>query len=199
MDTSTFVTLRRSVQVAEYPKWYDLSYGVFTHHVLKSEEDFVKIVAFAYSWMPTVPEWYDSFDWIYCAPLIESLREGDLSVRKALLEHLVPVINNSIVGVSKVLHFISPYNTPIIDSNVIAAWRKLFFPHGLSRGSSQLARLPGDFGNYGKDARKRSRHIQLYVQYWDNMLTWSANCGDMAEMRDIESLLYAYGMQLSGR
>ena len=56
MNEKTYIRLRSSVQGTDY-KRYDVSEHVFLGHPLDCEEDFLKIVAFAYSWMPTIPEW----------------------------------------------------------------------------------------------------------------------------------------------
>ena len=59
-----------------------------------------------------------------------------------------------------------------------------------------LAALPSNFGAYGSDTEKRSRHIDLYIRYAENMFAWEKALGNVT-VRDIEAKLYLLGKQIS--
>jgi len=178
--------------------WYRKSEPILRSQVISSEEDFIKLVAFAYSWMPTIPEWHCELNWPECKKALAKLENGDEGALKQILELTVPSINNSIVGASKVLHFAYPQRAPIIDSNVVIGWRALFFPKGV-RGKakrSEAAALPSNFGAYGSNAEERSRHIDLYVEYSENLFAWEKQLSNVS-VRGIETKLYLLGKQIS--
>ena len=106
-------------------QWYKLSYCAFLKQPIDSKEDIIRLIAFAYSWMPTIPEIKsDKVEWPRIIRMLKKLRSGDKCQLRELMAELTPVINNSIVGTSKVLHFVAPKHVPIIDSNVVRAWNK---------------------------------------------------------------------------
>mgnify|MGYP001234675850 CR=1 FL=1 len=99
---------------------YNQSYQHFTGYFDKVNpiglEHFYIGVYFTYGWMPTIPEikLEDSERLINCLNLVKSgniLPVDDLEFFKG-------VVNNSIVGGSKLLHFIRPDKYPIWDSNI---------------------------------------------------------------------------------
>ena len=198
MDREKFEELCECVGDETIDSWYQKSEPIFQSQGITSEKDFVKLVAFAYSWMPTIPEWRCELNWPECEKALDKLKGGDDGALKQVLELVVPSINNSIVGASKVLYFAFPQRVPIIDSNVIIGWRSLFFPKGI-RGKKKngvLATLPSNFGAYGSDTEMRSRHIDLYIRYAENMFAWEKALGDVT-VRDIEAKLYLLGKQIS--
>ena len=149
---------------------------IFKAQEITSEEDFIKLVALAYSWMPTIPAWRRDLNWKECKAALKRFRSGAAGSLKEMLELIVPSINNSIVGASKVLHFVSPDRATIIDSNVVIGWRTLFFPTGTrKRNKTGATALPSDFGSYGENHQKRERHIDLYVGYAENLAEWVKN------------------------
>jgi len=161
-------------------QWYSHSYKVFVSQPMDTLDDFWKMVSFAYSWMPTIPN-------IYMEKLEDSerliielnkLKQGNGNI-KWLIETLTPVINNSVVGVSKVLHFAAPLEIPIYDSRVIKAWSKLF------KENKQLRLQYRPNGDIGK--------VLFYIE---KMKEWVAECKKEKEnltLRDIELVLYYYG------
>lgn len=67
-----------------------------------------------YGWMPTIPNvtiTQEAIDTLNKAKKGEILTYNDYF-------HLVKSINNSIVGSSKILHFVNPYQYPIFDSRI---------------------------------------------------------------------------------
>jgi hypothetical protein len=86
--------------------WFIKSHDVFLNHPIKDESDLIKLIAFAYSWMPTIPKINKVIDFSSMEILFQSLLNGDMGVRKDLLNLLVPVVNHSIVGTSKCCIFL---------------------------------------------------------------------------------------------
>jgi hypothetical protein len=141
--------------------WYKETYNLFTNDSpVKNKDDVLKMIAYAYSWMPTIPdirELEDS-DWFDIIAEINQLRNDQEFVgREKLLAKLVPIINNSIVGTSKVLHFIAPNKAPIFDSRVIKNWNQIFSGTEVALGHLKT---------------KSEQQIQQYTRYWDYMHTW---------------------------
>ena len=115
---------------------------------------------------------------------LKKLQKGDLTNRKELLETLVPVINNSLVGTSKVLHFIAPNYAPIIDQRVLRGWGKFF----QEEDYKNIPKLPSPKVSLNK------KHIDQYMAYWDCMNQWVANCKDEEiSLRTIEEKFFLLG------
>ncbi len=108
----------------EEMKYYLLTYPVFVEFFKNknhlANNDVLVGYGFTYSWMPTIPKRVNK-NLINDSTKI--LNEAKLS-RKLLIgqfEVLKNTFNNSIVGVSKLLHFINPERFAIWDSNVAKA------------------------------------------------------------------------------
>jgi hypothetical protein len=86
------------------------------------------------------------------------------------------VINHSIVGVSKVLHFFSPDFVPIIDSRVVSAWNH-FFQH------EKQVLLKGC---------QSSVPASKYLDYWKALLFWKEQTG-LKGIRELEEPFYLIG------
>lgn len=161
--------------------WYEYSYQLFVSHYLNSIDDFWKIVAFSYSWMPTIPTiHYDKIEGKKenLFKELKKLQNGNADI-EWLFKTLVPVINNSVVGTSKSLHFIAPNEVPIYDSRVIRAWSKLF------KEDKELRLQYRDGKEIGK--------VLFYIE---KMNEWLINCKNIDKsltLRDIELALYYYG------
>jgi hypothetical protein len=83
-------------------------------------EDIIVGMSLSYSWMPTILT--INFDLIKeneskILGIFQGVKRGGL-VNNEQLELLQKIINNSVVGTSKLLHFINPEQYPIIDSRV---------------------------------------------------------------------------------
>lgn len=196
MNKRTYDELCKYVEKKPIDTWYLKTEKIFQTREIKNEDEFLKLVAFAYSWMPTIPKWSRNFQWGTCKTLLTEFRTGDSRAFGELLQLLVPNLNNSLVGASKVLHFACPKRAQIIDSNVVIAWRALFFPNGIRGNTNEtVAAIPSDFGKYGSNTVKRNRHIDLYMKYCENLQTWSKALDNVSE-RDIELKLYLRGRQI---
>lgn len=72
-----------------------------------------------YGWMPTILHIHID-DTINIPEIIQTLNDAKNGTQPSLekIYNLSKIINNSVVGASKLLHFISPNNFPIWDSKV---------------------------------------------------------------------------------
>jgi hypothetical protein len=101
---------------------YLMSYAAFVRFFNKNlkqqltEDDLVIGIHFAYGWMPTIFE-FKHADLNAAVTIINQAKNSEL-LTKAELTVLKTLLNNSIVGTSKLLHFISPANYAIWDSRV---------------------------------------------------------------------------------
>jgi hypothetical protein len=124
---------QRNNKISSKENWFEVSESIFKNQELESKDDFIKIIAYAYSWMPTIPKLNGDIDWNYLFPLLKSLKQGDMSLRLDILNVIVPYINNSVVGSSKVLHYIAPEIVPIIIAGLLI--------HGLNYFQNQDLRI----------------------------------------------------------
>ena len=101
---------------------YPLILNYFASKQLLVPEDVVLGAHMAYGWMPTVLELYPKAPNIDLATganiLNMAKRKGDLADDE--VKKLACLINNSLVGASKLLHFVSPDHFPIWDSKIYA-------------------------------------------------------------------------------
>jgi len=97
---------------------YLLSYENFIQYFKNCKEiteyDFYISTNFTYGWMPTILN-YKSKNIQECVKLLNIVKKG-IKLSKHELEILKTTINNSIVGTSKLLHFINPELYAIWDS-----------------------------------------------------------------------------------
>ena len=139
-------------------------------------------MSIAYSWMPTMlhigidnfKELDDVVNSVKKLGQINSLsRLNEYGEEKSCddLNKISCVINNSIVGTSKVLHIFYPNNIPIIDSRVMKSWNYLF---------REVPKI------------KLKNDAKSYYTYWAKILEWNENVED-SSVREIEKLFYDFG------
>ena len=73
---------------------------------------------FTYGWMPTILKNFDMNNDVNKAIDVFNKVKNDIDINDKELYILIKCINNSIVGTSKLLHFINPNNYPIYDSRI---------------------------------------------------------------------------------
>lgn len=99
---------------------YNKSYYHFLAYFLDkdriTEHDLVIGANFVYGWMPTILN-FKSNDFASAVSILNQLKSGTRISEDQLLI-LKGLVNNSVVGVSKLLHFISPNSYAIWDSRV---------------------------------------------------------------------------------
>jgi len=99
---------------------YINSYPEFIHyfHSLNEIDTNNLIISshFVYGWMPTILR-LDTRLVLACLPIINKTKKG-VSLKSNEIEVLKSTLNNSLVGVSKLLHFVAPKNYAIWDSRI---------------------------------------------------------------------------------
>lgn len=102
----------------KYP--YDKSYIYFIKYFenkeILTEEDLVISANFTYGWMPTILN-FKNTNFNECVDILNKSKQIDRLEAKDI-EALKSLINNSLVGTSKLLHFINPNKYAIWDSRV---------------------------------------------------------------------------------
>lgn len=130
-----------------------------------------------YSWMPTMLTLeLDGVD--RSAAILQKIRSG-AQPSDADLARLKATINNSLVGASKVLHFVAPERMPIWDSRVC---RFLGWPQ------SRIADIPA-YQRY----RALAVEIAGMVAFARLHAAVQAQLGRMSRLRTVELLMYLGG------
>lgn len=99
---------------------YNISYSYFLKYFSDkeqlTEQDLIIGANFTYGWMPTILN-FKSKKFVLAVSILNSARSSNRISDEDLLT-LVTLINNSLVGVSKLLHFVNPNVYAIWDSRV---------------------------------------------------------------------------------
>ena len=99
-----------------YLKSYHDFIVFFEDKPIIKENDFVIGAHLVYGWMPTIIN-FNTENIESNVKYLNKVKNGDL-LSEFELESLKKAVNNSIVGVSKLLHFINPQNYAIWDSRI---------------------------------------------------------------------------------
>lgn len=109
-----FEIIKNDSQKVEKDRYMDI-YPIFIDFFKGRELDKEAIIlgiSLVYSWMPTIPKInLENID-----EVVEIIKKEELTSDD--LEKLSKCFNNSVIGTSKLLHFIYPNKYPIWDSNV---------------------------------------------------------------------------------
>ncbi len=140
LERSRLTTILNAIRNDPYIK----AWGAITSHFARIEiltwDDALIALHLAYSWMPTIPKLEKTFS---LAPsehdevvrILNRIRQGGELPNREELELLKRLSNNSIIGASKLLHFIAPDRCPIWDKRVAQS----FFWDGVS-DANQISR-----------------------------------------------------------
>ncbi len=155
--------------------WYRASEPLFCEETpIQNWNDVIRLIAFAYSWMPTIPKIPEKVDSSKVVAILQRLKSDATDLEKSLPE-LIALVNNSIVGTSKVLFFLNPTLYPILDSRTVKGWNLRLMKYGLDKLSldSSIDKL-----------------VETYLYYRKVLLEWQRNCGTDWKLRDLEACLY---------
>lgn len=111
----TTVIPKDNSYIASYPCL--LNY--FAEKETLSKQDVVCGAHMIYGWMPTILELHPTglFDFSTAAALLNKAK-SDVQINDTEIEKLARLINNSLVGASKLLHFVAPHKFAIWDSKI---------------------------------------------------------------------------------
>ncbi|MCA4793922.1 hypothetical protein [Myroides odoratimimus] len=100
-----------------YIKSYSYYVYFFAHKEQLAIEDIILGIGLVYSWMPTIPK-NIKFEFLDEAlPILNRAKKG-VNVSREEYVILKALCNNSLVGASKLLHFINPESFAIWDSKI---------------------------------------------------------------------------------
>ncbi|MFP7655349.1 hypothetical protein [Chryseobacterium proteolyticum] len=101
---------------------YLISYPCFINYFkLKdrlSKQDLICSAFMIYGWMPTILKKIDYTNIDKIVDLFNKAKSSDNILTEIEIKSLKPFTNNSLVGLSKLLHFINPNVYPIWDSKI---------------------------------------------------------------------------------
>ena len=123
---------------------YILSYPVFLNYFKNidhiKKEHFVFASHAVYGWMPTILN-LKLHEIDKSLSILNFAKNNDDPINKKDLRHLKSCVNNSIVGVSKLLHFINPSTYAIWDSRIFRYLTKKKSQYGLNEPDLYLTYL----------------------------------------------------------
>lgn len=103
-----------ALSIRVYPTFVNF----FAGRASVTKDDFVIAANFTYGWMPTILQLTATdTDWMRAARLLTSAKLARVTSESDLV-FLMGLVNNSLVGVSKILHFVNPQQHAIWDSRV---------------------------------------------------------------------------------
>lgn len=154
--------------------WYSMTRDVFSRFAESREkftaDDLLILTACAYSWMPTIPRImytenvYEKLD--KAVAFINAIKNGEVDMvwlqkHEASFTNLRGFINNSDVGMSKVLHFLRPDLFPIYDSRVVKNIEKISW-----KSKTTFLELCENFYTLSRDLGCSMRDIDIII--WSN-------------------------------
>lgn len=115
-DLKNRVECFKDLDVLTYDKSYVYFLKYFENKETLTEEDLIISSNFTYGWMPTILN-FKATNFNECVDILNLSKSKD-RLNKVEIETLKKLINNSLVGTSKLLHFINPNKYAIWDSRV---------------------------------------------------------------------------------
>lgn len=163
----------------------------------ETENDLYLAMCIAYSWMPTMLDLYveKGTKLQNYIPLVKRFKKyttvNELKDNERLivadLIKLSKLVNNSVVGASKVLHIFYPKMIPIFDSNVVKGWGDFF--------KTEMTLLPELKIPTYFNTMTIEKQCEVYFKYWYYLLLWSNNTKEKG-IRRIEESFYWVGKNI---
>jgi len=136
----------RKFQIGDETQSYLHSYPYFTNYFANIQNHKIEIdnlvigIHFVYGWMPTIFEFKNQEDFVVATEILNKAKVGE-PLKSKDYKTLKRLLNGSLVGTSKLLHFINPEKYAIWDSRVHNYLRKNLESHKFSYDI-------GDISNY---------------------------------------------------
>lgn len=151
--------------VLSYPSFLDF----FRSRKFITETDFVCGAHMVYGWMPTILELHPeepNIGLAACAALLTKAKTGT-ALNDKEIGHLADVMNNSLVGASKLLHFAAPDSYAIWDSRIYTYLHKRKPHHYQVRDLSKYRDYHAQLTGHKADPRfpKFHRAVNAKVGY----------------------------------
>ncbi|MHA1674334.1 MAG: hypothetical protein ACTSYI_11995 [Promethearchaeota archaeon] len=165
----------------------ETNYARSYHHFIEffaniekiEEHHFFISTNFVYGWMPTILN-YKSDRITECVSLLNEVKKGNM-LSKDELSILKSTINNSAVGVSKLLHFIHPDNYAIWDSRICA------FLYGSPYKTNDVCRFR-EYIDFMQDMAHSSDFEAFHLEYKQKFHDLSSG-----KMRALENTMFHLG------
>ena len=148
---------------------------------------------FTYGWMPTILKNFNKTKNVDEVVKILNKVKNHVEISECDYKALVSCINNSIVGVSKLLHFINPTDYPIFDSRIKNYFRK----------NELLARVwKPTYQNKDRDIQQyqlfRNSCLEMisddkFDKIYDESVQALGLNGELTKMRVLENLFFTFG------
>ena len=167
-------------------------YEAYLKRPCNKKEDLLQIAGMAYSWMPTMLEFYykEDNELDLLLKQIHKLEKANREERIELIKKLSLLINHSIVGASKTLHIIYPDLVPLTDSRVARSWN-IFFATEIK--NKQIEKLPTAWHWKLGDETQHNKKVNSYIHYWDTLDEWKDSLSSKVSLRDLELRFYLLG------
>ncbi len=144
-----------------------------------TKHDVIIGINFSYGWMPTMFDFRsDNFNEV--VDILNRAKQGQIPTETEL-EVLKKCFNNSLVGTSKLLHFINPNKFTIWDSRVLGYLTN----HKSNSYRLNKPRLYLDFLEFCKYITSQSGYNEIH-----NSILKKINHGEMTKYRTVELIIY---------
>jgi len=184
--------------------WYQASYDAFLpkeHRAPETPEQFLRIVAYAYAWVPTIGTLSPAFSFPTISHAIReiAIRERQVpynprdvqTARRDTVQAIQAALGTkspaSVVVASKILHFWDRSLAPMIDRNIAKAWKRLAADR---EWKDALGEMPG-FSNLRISL---SPGMNAYLKYWE-FAYQLRKCSEQFDYRRLDELMFCYGRQ----
>lgn len=134
-DAEKFTVAENDSYIKTYPeflKYFSSLERIERHHLIISSH-------FVYGWMPTIIH-LDLKDIDQILLLLNAVKSKQILNREEI-QKLKSCINNSLVGLSKLLHFINPINYAILDRRIFKYITDKKSQYGIDKAENYLAYL----------------------------------------------------------
>ena len=181
---------------------YFESYFEFVEFFTKIETvDYHSLVIssyFTYGWMPTILKKFNNTDNIDVVITILNKVKNHSDIYESDYRELVNCINNSIVGVSKLLHFINPTDYPIFDSRI----KNYFKENHLLESVWKLSIKTKESDKYTKDIQQYQLYRDIclemisderFQKIYDESVKQLGFDREITKMRVLENLFFSFG------
>ena len=142
-----------------------------------------------YGWMPTIPQFKEVINWAVDKKVIFVNTLKEIIRKKIATEEQFDLLkefsNNSAVGASKLLHFLSPETFPIWDSRVAKAF------YSLDKVWHAQVNKTSNWMNYTKTVNDWAKDPQV-MDRCEELRCASAFLKDVSDIRMVELVLFHY-------
>ena len=162
----------------------------FSHTPEITNHNLIIGISFTYSWMPTVLKCIDSGSLENAVKLMNKVRSKE-DITKVELETIMKCTNNSLVGASKLLHFIAPDRYAIWDSKVCQYYSN-------AKPSANLNKQIDTYFDYLRECRELTAEPEYEAIHLQVCKTLEEKAGvkyEMSKMRTVELIMYYSGFK----